>query len=235
MAVVIPSAEQVGALYTVPRSDWVAINNRVAIVIEVQGIANQISRYIPNYNSLLAACQQWKSTTLPTLIAQAVQASLFATRASSTLTTLSGELAPLEPSDPLPDTVRFIFRVQFEALQQDAGKLSQAAGQTTPQITNFVAQNRAADVSLEKVLHELGPAWEQIGGPITTLEGAMSDVQGGWSAVQTAFGDAAANQATLTTAELLSADVQAAITSWNAVAQDATAFDSQVSSQTSTV
>jgi hypothetical protein len=85
------------------------------------------------------------------------------------------------------------------------------------------------------VIAELGPGWAGIAGPIATLEGAMTDVQSGWNAVQAAFGSAAASQADLTTAELLGADVQAAVNSWNAVASNAVAFDSQVTSQTSTV
>lgn len=235
MAVVIPSAGQVGTLYAVSRSDWVAINDRIAMVFEVQRLASLITRYLPNYPDLLKACQEWKSTTLPALIAQAVQANLFATHAAETLTNLSGQLASLKPSDSLPQAVRFIFHVQFEALQQDAGKQSQAADQLTPQINNFVSQNRTTDAALLKVSQNLGPGWTEIVGPIRALESAMSDVQNGWSAVQTAFGSAAASEPTLTTAELLGLDVQAAIKSWNAVASDALAFDSQVTSQSSTV
>jgi hypothetical protein len=235
MAVVIPSAEQVGSLYTIPQSDWVAINGRVAVVIEAAGIADQVSQYVPNYDRLLAACQQWKSQTLPGLVTQSVEANLFASQAASILTKLETELQPLKPSDPLPDSIRFIFRVEFAALQQNAGKLSATSSQLSPQIGSFVAENRAADAALERVISSLGPGWEGVEGPIVSLEQAMSDVANGWTVVQSAFGIAASSQADLTTAALLDLDVQTAINSWNAVASTAAAFDSHVTSQTSTV
>jgi hypothetical protein len=235
MAVVIPSAGQIGSIYTVPQSDWGAINNRVALAIEVEEVADEVTKYIPNYASLLAACQQWKSQTVPGLISQSVQTSLFATQAAGILTKLATELQPLKANDPLPDSIGFIFRVEFAALQQNAGKLSAASDQITPQINNFVTQNRATDVSLEKIIGALGPGWEGIDGPITSLENAMSDVTNGWSAVQAAFGVAASQQPDLTTAALLALNVQVTINSWNALATTAAAFDSHVTTQTTAV
>jgi hypothetical protein len=204
-------------------------------VIEAQGIANLVSQYVPNYSRLLAVCQQWNSQTLPGLVSQSVETNLFANQAASILTRLGTELQPLKPSDPLPDSIGFIFRVEFAALQQSAGKLSAASSQLGPQIGSFVAENRAADAALEHVISPLGPGWEGVEGPIASLEQAMQDVANGWSAVQTAFGAAASSQADLTTAALLALDVQTAIKSWNAVAATAVAFDSHVTSQTSTV
>jgi hypothetical protein len=235
MAVVIPSAGQVGNLYTIPQSDWIAINGRVAVVIEAQGIANLVSQYVPNYSRLLAACQQWKSQTLPGLVSQSVETSLFSNQAASILKKLETELQPLKPSDPLPDSIKFIFSVEFAALQQNAGNLSTASSKLSPQIATFVAENHAADAALEHVISSLGPGWEGVEGPIALLEQAMSDVANGWSAVQDAFGTAASSQADLTTAALLALDVGTAIKSWYAVAATAVAFDSHVTSQSSTV
>lgn len=52
-------------LYSVARSDWIAIDNRVTLAIDMQQIATVVKQYIPNYSDLLDVCTAWRETTFP--------------------------------------------------------------------------------------------------------------------------------------------------------------------------
>jgi len=224
MNVVLPTAGSVGSVFAIPRDDWSKIQNRVAVML--QGQPEELAPYIPNIEALVSVCQRWQSETFPGLLSQAVDTNQFATRAAQTLTDLSTELKPLKPDDPLPHSITFIFNVQFAALRDMAVQHAATVDALTPQINAFVAENRAADAALEQLLGEVVEA------AFSSLEDALSEVQGGWSQIATELGAAASSQVTLTTADLLALDVQSAIASWQQTAADAAAFVNTVPAPT---
>lgn len=235
MSVALPVAGTVGSLYTIPQSNWIVIKDRAAVVIEDQPLAQEIIRYVPNFDALVAVCKQWLSHTFPGIVAQAVDTSAFSLQAAKTLTELSQDLRPLKPNDPLPDTIRFIFTVQFAALHKTATEQIATCHTLASQTNDFVNQNRAADRALDTIIGQLGPAWQPIGGPLGAFETAMGDVQQGWTSVAAAFAAAASTPTTLTTAQLLALDVQAAIESWKSVATNAADFMSAMSSHSEVI
>ena len=125
--------------YAVPASDWIVINDRVAITIEVQNVAPEIEKYIPNYPDLLQVCTTWRSATWSGLIAQAVNTELFGNDAAMVLGQLSSDLSGVKPDDPVPASVSFIITVQFQALAQTAGQQGTTASGLADQIAAFVS------------------------------------------------------------------------------------------------
>lgn len=230
MSVDIPGAGTIGSVFSIPANDWTAMNARAAVVVADQNIAPEISQYIPNYPALLAACQQWPAQTFPGILAQAYETSVFASQAAKTLGELATDLAPLKPSDPLPQPITFIFTVQFAALRDSAGSQQTNAATLTNVFSAFVTENATADQALAAIANQLGPEWQSIAGPTGSLDAAMQAVQSGWGALATAFGAAASSQPTLTTAALLALDLQSVIASWTALSTEATSFISMVPS-----
>jgi hypothetical protein len=218
--------------YAVPASDWVLINDRVAIAIEAQNIAPEIEKYIPNYPDLLQVCTTWHSATWSGLIAQAVTTELFGTDAAKVLGQLSSDLSSVTPGDPVPSSVSFIIAVQFQALAQTAGEQGTTASGLADQIAAFMSANRAADASLEKLTLD---GWSPIAGPIGALETATADIQAAWGAIASQLQAAAGGQLKITTAALLASNLGTAITSWKALAKAAGAFVSMASNLTSEV
>jgi hypothetical protein len=230
--VVFPEGTGLIPPYAVPASDWVVINDRVAIAVEAQNIASEIEKYIPNYPDLLRVCTKWRSATWSGLIAQAVDTELFANNAATVLGQLSCDLSGLKPDDPVPASVSFIITVQFQAMAQTAGQQGTTASGLVNQIAAFVSANRAADASLEKLPLD---GWSSIAGPIGALETATADIQTAWGAIASQLQAAAGGQMKITTAGLLASNLSTAITSWKELAKAAGDFVSMASNLTSEV
>lgn len=224
--VVFPEGTGLIQPYAVPASDWIVINDRVAITIEVQNVAPEIEKYIPNYPDLLQVCTTWRSATWSGLIAQAVNTELFGNDAAMVLGRLSSDLSGVKPDDPVPASVSFIITVQFQALARTAGQQGTTASGLADQIAAFVSANRAADASLEKLSLD---GWSPIAGPIGSLETATADIQTAWGAIVSQLQAAAGGQLKITTADLLASNLGTAITSWKALAKAAGAFVSMAS------
>lgn len=212
--------------YSVTQPEWVAIGQRVTVVIELQGIAAEVSRYIPNYPTLLDVCTAWGSETFPALLAQAAGTTLFAGKAISVLDQLSGELSGVSPDAPLPQSITFIITVQFRALSDDAAKRAAAAGPLSGSVAAFVAANQVADAAITQL--SVPAPFEAIEGPITALDQGLSDLQSGWQAIAAGLAAAAAGQIQITTADLLAFDLGQAVSKWQALETAAAAFTSMV-------
>ncbi len=228
--VVFPEGTGLTPPYAVPASDWIVINDRVAVTIEAQNIAPEIEKYIPNYPDLLRVCTTWRSATWSGLIAQAVSTELFANDAAKVLGQLSSDLSGVKPGDPVPASVSFIITVQFQALALTAGQQDTTASGLAGQIAAFVSANRAADASLEKLPLD---GWSPIAGPIGSLDAATTDIQTAWGAIASQLQAAAGGQLKITTAGLLASNLSTAIMSWQALAKAAGAFVAMASNLSS--
>jgi hypothetical protein len=224
--VVFPEGSGLIPAYAVPASDWIAIDERVAVTIEAQDIAPEIEKYIPNYPDLLQVCTTWRSATWSGLIAQAVNTELFGNDAAKVLGQLCSDLSGVKPDDPVPAPVCFIITVQFQALAQTAGEQGTTASGLAGQIAAFVSANRAADASVEKVPLD---GWSPIAGPIGSLETATAGIHTAWGAIVSQLQAAAGGQLQITTAGLLASNLGTAISSWQALATAAGGFVSMAS------
>lgn len=218
---VFPEGTSLAPPYAVPASDWTAIDGRIAITIEMQNLAPEVEKYIPNYPDLLEACRTWRSTTWSALVTQAVNTHLFATKATGVLGQLSSDLSGLKPGDPVPASVAFIVKVQLGALAQTAGEQDSTASGLAGQIGTFVTANRVADASLDNL--PLAD-WSPITGPIDALDQATADLQTGWGAIASQLQAFAGGKVEITTAGLLASNLSTAVTSWQTLARTAGDF-----------
>jgi hypothetical protein len=228
IAAVIPFPGSIGNVFVIDRSQWVAVNDRVALVIEAQPVGAEIGRIVTNYAALLNVCTQWKNSTFASLIAQAVLVNLFAQKAVDTLTKVRDGLAGLDPNDPAP----FILKVGYAAMADTAGQLHGTTFALATAIAAFVSENHTTDAILEQIGQRLGPAWQSIAGPIGQLESAIADVQGDWSQVDGILATVSNKTSTVTVADLLAADIGGAIVQWQEVQTVTLAFDSMATNLT---
>lgn len=217
----LPLPDGLAAPYAVPAKDWKAIEDRLSIAIEAEGISAEIERYVPNYRTLLAVCTAWRDSTFPALLAQAFTVELFAKKAASVMTELSGLLTNLTPADPVPEPVRFLIRIEFAALAQSAGEGAEKASKLEGAVQAFVAANQETDDALEEV--PLGD-WHSIAGPIGALESGINSISASWSPVAAQLHEVAETTLTITTAELLSSNLAEAIGAYQLLASEASAF-----------
>ncbi len=241
MADLIPLPGTIGNVFTIDRSQWIAINDRVELVISAKPVANDVSQVLPSYLDLLAVCEKWKSTTFASLIAQAVAVNLFAQRAADALAKLKARLTGLRPSDPVPQDVAFIFKADFATLEQMAANLRNTAVTLATAVDALVKENRVADQvltgigeSLASLWPPLKDFWQPIAGTINLLEGALTDVQTDWDKVTAILNAGASQSVTITVAALLATDITGAVDAWQRLQNVTLAFDSMASTLTFT-
>ncbi|HMK90947.1 MAG TPA: hypothetical protein VK446_15095 [Methylocystis sp.] len=227
---IVPLPGLIGQLFAIERGEWIAVNDRVSVVIEAAPIRQVISQSIPNFDALLSVCQDWSQSTYAALIGQAALVSVFATDAAQTLAQLQTELAGLAPTDPVPEPAAFTIKVRYASLADVAADHLAKAEALAPVVAEFTAQNRAADAAIQKIGQGLGPGWQTLEGPIDEIESGMSDLDGGWANLVDVLEATSAKALDITTAELLAADLAAAVARWDELAQAAVDFDEMASS-----
>lgn len=229
---VFPLPGSVGTLYQIGTDQWTALNDQAAVVVEAQQIAQLITRYIPNYPALLPVCVKWQSQTYQGLIEQAVLVGTFAAGVPEVLTRIQQDVVAMADGDALSPNQQFMWRVQFEALASHAGTVGTSVSALDPDIAAFVAENQAADVSLEQIASSLPTEWRSIAGPLAGLDSGFTALRGGWAGITSQLQSLASGQANFTTAGQVKIALAAAIPAWTALNQGAIAFDQHATSPT---
>jgi hypothetical protein len=222
---VFPLPGAVGTLYQISAQQWTAINKQVAAVVEAQPIGRFIAEIIPNYPTLLPVCIKWQSQTYQSLIAHAVLVGIFAAGVPGVLSRMQQDTAAMADADAPSPNQQFLWRVQFEAFANHAGAVETSVAALTPDIAAFVAENQAADVTLEQIANSLPPEWQSIAGPISDLDNGFAAVRGGWSGISQQLQALAAGHVAFNTVGEVRAAVATATPAWTALNQSATAFD----------
>jgi len=229
---IFPLPGDVGALYSISSAEWEAINQRAAVVVESKAIAAEVVQYIPSYPTLLPTCVEWQSQTYQSLIAQAVLVGTFATSMLEALSQIRKSVDASADADPLDAGQKFLIRVKFEAIADQAGTVDTGVVALTPDVQAFVSENQKADASLQQIASSLPTGWGAIVGPIGRLSDGFAAVQHGWSGLATQLQALSRGQADSSTAGQVRAAVDAAVPAWTALCQSAVAFDSQATNPT---
>ncbi|ALV04881.1 hypothetical protein [Roseateles depolymerans] len=222
----------VGSIYKVGADQWTAINDQAAAVVEAQSIKQLITRYIPNYPTLLPACIAWRAQTYQGLIEQAVLVGTFAASVPEVLSKIQQDVANMADDDALPSSQQFLWRVQFDSLAHHAGMVLTSVSALTPAVTTFVTENQTADVALDQIASSLPVGWQSIAGPLVDLSSGFAALDGGWNSIATQLQGLATGQANFTTAGQVRAALAAALPAWAALEQSAVAFDQHATSST---
>lgn len=208
----------VAQLFTVPESDWTALNQRVGYAEMLRSIADQVSRSLPMFPQLLIACDLWKGTTFPGLMSHAVALSAYADHFTNEFAALQNALAALgQHADPLPPSVT----AQAAAALRDVQDASQTCGAEfaalSQQITDFASINSQIDAQLTRYWPPLGPV-------LGVTDAAAQKVRGVWLALTSDLDDALSGPLDITDEFLRGLEIAAAITAWGVIKAEASAF-----------
>lgn len=223
-----PSA---GALFAVPQDNWTAISKRVGLTILASAIAPIIGRTLTEFPKLETACQAWRTTTFPGLTSLSASIGAFATTAASALTALQAPISRLAPDDPVPAATAALVKSTLGSLARAMAPLNSQCDELNSQVQAFAGENQIVDAQVEAYIKALGPNWQSLAGDLPAVQSATGLVEGAWQAISNDFNAVADGSIALTTALLLSLDLQAAILAWQNLGPEATAFASLAQDQ----
>lgn len=223
----------VAQLFTVPESDWTAMNKRVGVVEFSKGIADQISQVLPKFPQLVTACDLWMSTTFPGLVSHAQGLAAYADHFTQQFTDLQNALAALGPdTNPLPEGVRLQAQAVLQDLQQTSKTLGAEFDALSRQVTDFASANSEVDAELARLQSQMGPGWAPLGAIISKVDQATGLVRGVWSAITSDLDNALSGPLDITDAFLMGLDTSVALSTWATIKEEAAAFGVIANGQT---
>jgi hypothetical protein len=225
--------KSVAQLFTVPESDWTAINKRVGVTEYAKGIASEISQMLPKYPELVTACDLWMSTTFPGLISHAAALANYADQSTRQFTDLQNALAALgNNTNPLPPAVQSQAQSALNDLQQTSKTLGTQFTTLSQQVSDFASINSQVDEEITHYQTQLGQWWAPIGAKISTVDNATGHVKGVWSAISSDLQNALSGQLDITNSFLMGLDISVALSDWATIKTEATAFGAMANGQT---
>lgn len=224
--------ESVAQLFTVPESDWTAINKRVGVTEYAKGIASEISQMLPKYPQLVSACDLWMSTTFPGLISHSTALVNYADQSTQQFTDLQNALNALGPNtNPLPSAIQSQAQTALNNLQQTSNTLGAQFDTLSQQVSDFATVNGEIDTEITHYQSQLGPWWAPIGATISKVDGATGHVKGVWLAINSDLQNALSGQIDVTDSFLLGLDINVALSAWASIKTEATAFGTMANGQ----
>jgi hypothetical protein len=223
--------DALNALLVLPRTDWITLSKRVGQVTLAREIAPMLTRYLPAFKGLEAACQTWSRDTFPALAAQAVAIGRYADQAIEHFTGLQARLRPLAPGQALPEELQQQARTSFTLLALSTMALAQQAVLLSADVLAFLKANQLADARHDSFREFLGPDWEPISPSLRAVERAVERLVAGWQRLKADVHSLAAGQRSISIELLRSLGLNAALLSWRTLRDDAAAFGRLAGSQ----
>jgi hypothetical protein len=225
--------KSVAQLFTVPESDWTAINKRVGVTEYAKGIAAEISQMLPKFPQLVTACDLWMSTTFPGLISHATALANYADQSTQQFTALQNALAALgTATNPLPPAVQSQAQAALSNLQRTSKTLGAQFNALSQQVSDFASINGQIDMEITHYQSQLGPWWAPIGATISKVDNATGLVKGVWAAITSDLQNALSGQLDMTDSFLMGLGISVALSDWASIKTEATSFGTMASGQT---
>lgn len=219
-------------LYTIPATDWEVINKRVGIVIEAQSIQSYISAYLPDYPTLLNLCQLWTQTTFTGLKAQSTAISNYSTKAITNFSKLNNSIKQIgDQSGTVPANIKEQTKNLLDELACDTKTLSGVVSTLLTQVRNFLTHNEIVDSQIAKHKDKLGDFWPNVSKYISDFESATGLVMGEWQAISNDLSTVVSSPIDVTMPFLESLSLDVALTTWQSISVETSAFPSNVAGQ----
>jgi hypothetical protein len=212
-------------LFTVPASDWAAIQRRVSVVLLATTVVADIQQALPHFPDLLVACQAWQATTLPAIREQSQQLHAYAADAQRQFGPLADAIDALDPNAPLPPAVRAQAETALAALQQATTRISASFNALREPISNFHLVNGQVDTELLRYQDLVAFFGDAITQATRTLDNATGRVQGDWNAISDDLRPLTSDQVDLTLAILASLGLRQDLAIWASIEQQTSEFE----------
>lgn len=222
----------VADLFTVPASDWAAIQRRVSHVLLAVALVDEIKPMLPHFPNLLAACQQWQRSTFAAIQQQSRQLQQYAADAQRQFQPLAAAIAALDPAAALPAPVHEQAAHALEALWQATADLRARFEALKEPISDFHIVNGQVDSELLHYRDQFAFLGDSIAQSTQAVGAATGRVQGSWDAIADDLRPITAGQVDLTLALLASLGLEEALLTWASIEQEARAFQRAMLPQT---
>lgn len=217
-------------LFTIPVSDWTAINQRVGLALLLKNIASTVEQSLPGFETLETACEAWSGGTFQSLVGCAQKLSAYASEASQQFSDLKKEVDQIK-GDTVPDAVQQLTLASLQNLKASTAPLVNEFQTTFTNVSNFMHINQQVDADLENYQSVVGPSWT----PVTTIaqgvDQATGLVTGVFQAILNDLNTALAGQIDVTMPFLEGLSLDLAIEQWNNLVTETNAFVSEAPGQ----
>jgi uncharacterized protein YdbL (DUF1318 family) len=213
-----------GAFFAVPAADWTAISKRVGLTRLAAGIAPVIGRYLRDFPKLEDACGLWAASTFPGLVSLSQDIGSFAGQAADSLGSLQDQLSQYGPGDTLSAATVAAVKAIFATLAGGTQRLNSQSGVLRQQVQTFATENEVVDAQIGDYVKHLGPEWQSLTSELPAVETAAGLVEGAWGAIADDMNAIATDSIPITTALLVSLELQSAALAWRNLGPEAAAF-----------
>lgn len=227
------ASSSVSDMFTIPTSDWTAMNKRVGEVMASANIREYISSILEGYPNLLSSSVQWKSETFSGLIHQSKQLSDYADKAITSFTLLNDNVksAIKAGNSKMPNDLQQQTISTLETLKNNTIPLKNISDTLSAEVLNFLTCNIVVDNQMLKYKDVLGNFWDPIGNNINTLEKSAGHVTSVWSSITDDLNFALSSTVTVDFAFITSLNIDMAIMNWQNVKTESAAFPALTNGQ----
>ncbi|MGI8666828.1 MAG: hypothetical protein ACR2N4_12470 [Jatrophihabitans sp.] len=228
MSNIVLASDAVGTLFTVPESDWTAIDQRVGYAIKLANIADQVTQYLPGFSALVAACRTWRDGTFPGIGSAATNLRGYSRQAVAEFAELRAKLGP--GNDLSPQVQQLVIDTLRELAEQTV-PLNNQFHSLAGEIADFTDLNRAVDAQVDAFVNKLGPQWHSILPSTRKVEDATGLVRGTWEALSADLNALVSEPIEVTEPFVLSLQIDVALLAWTNLQAEADAFGQLAANQ----
>jgi len=217
-----------GVLFTVPAEDWNAIGQRVDAAISLSGIAKRVTQYLPGFDALVRACQDWNGQTQPAIGAAADVLAQYCDTAITAFEQLRTDV-----SGPLTPLVQQHVVDALAALSARSTPLNGQFHRLSAQIADFADINKAVDAQVERYVAKLGQDWRSILPQTSRVDDAAGRMRGVWEALGADLNALVSEHIDVTAEFIVGLQIDSALTGWAGLRSEAQSFLAQHATRTS--
>jgi hypothetical protein len=208
-----------GAIVSISDDDWTTINQQIGIILAFRrGWRDTFDVQIPSFKALTYDCALWRNGTFPLIAGYPARLVRYADLVAQLLASLRPAIGRLEANEPLPEALGMLARNYFGVLGHGAAALSLVASAAAERIARFSGDNAVVEAAADRVMGH------PIQHSMSRIELAAGKVTGAWQAMSDDLAQVMSGELPITTALLLSLDIDFTLASWVNVRNEATAF-----------
>lgn len=220
--------DDVSKLFTVPASDWTAIDKRVGMCIRFQSMLSGPGM-MPSFPALLAQSMVWRSSTFPSLVSQSGALGAYAASAIADFTPLQQRIAALDPAAAsVPNDVAAAVRAALQRLHDSTVTQTNSFSALVQPIDAFRIASDGMDADLAH--GSFAASFPAVTAHTAVISNAIAHVEGRWVALRDDLAGATGT-IDITMPFLTSLGIAAAVASWTRIRDEAIAFGSMAAGQ----
>lgn len=222
MAGLVLTNPSLGSLFAIPAADWTTVSQRVGYTARLRDVASLVAQYLPDFPTLLGACDVWRATTFPLIVKNAASLRVYSQQAHDAFASIQTKCQGL---DPIPPELQVAVAAALTQLAVDTGTLAGQFQDLATRIATFTDINQKVDAEVDAYSRQLGPFWSSVLAATNAFEDAAGLVRGTWDALRDDLDALVDQQIDVTAPFIANLEISSALTAWVNLEAEADAFD----------